>query len=114
MSKNANPGELRTPVRFVRIERGQDEDLFYQETERTVAQVFAKWVNVHGNEAFSDAMATLAEPATLTIRYCGGLAADQLVYKGDDPVPFEIISIDDVDNRRVWMEIHVKRQVPAR
>lgn len=123
MSKNANPGELRTKVRFVRTVRGQDEDGFYQETDQTVAEVFAKWQNVHGNEAFSDAMATLAEPATLTIRYAAALATYQpneasgvtmLVYKSDDPRPFEIISIDDVENRHCWMEIHVKRQVPAR
>ena len=114
MGKNANPGELRTPVRFVCTVRGQDEDGFYQEHDQLVAECFAKWVNVHGNEAFSDAMATLAEPATLTSRYCGGIAADPLVYKGDDPVPFEIISIDDVEDRHAWMEIHVKRQVPAR
>jgi len=114
MSKNANPGELRTKVRFVRTVRGQDAEGFYVETEETVAEVCAKWVNAHGNEAFSEAMATLAEPATLTVRYRAGLAADQLVYRDGDPRPFEIISIDDVEDRHFWMEIHVKRQVSAR
>lgn len=114
MSRSANPGELRTKVRFVRIVRDQDEDGFYLEPEQTVTEVYAKWQNVHGNEAFSDAMATLAEPAMLTIRYHAGIAANQLVYRDGDPSPFEIISIDDVENRHVWMEIHVKRQVPAR
>ena len=38
MSKNANPGELRTRVRFVGIVRIQDEDGFYQDAEGTVLE----------------------------------------------------------------------------
>ena len=123
MSKHANPGELRTPVRFVQIERTQDDEAYCQETEATVASVRAKWVNAHGNEAFSEATAKLSEPATLTIRYQAALASyrpeetpgvTMLCYKADDPRPYEIISIDDVEERHFWMEIHVKRQVAAR
>ena len=123
MSKHANPGELRTPVRFVRVERTQDDESFCRETEETVVTVYAKWVNAHGNEAFAEATATLSEPATLTIRYQAALASylpeetpgvTMRCYRADDPRPYEIISIDDVEERHFWMEIHVKRQVTAR
>lgn len=114
MSRNANPGELRTPVRFVSVTRRQDEESFYSENEEIVLETTAKWVNAHGNDAFSDAMTSLSEPATLTCRYSALVRVDQLVYKGDDPKPFEIISIDNVEERGFWMEIHVKRMVPAK
>jgi len=114
MSRSANPGELRTLVRFVRIVRTQDDENFYQETEEDVLLCMAKWQNVHGNEAFSEAMATLAEPATLTVRYWDGIRPELLVYKDGDTAPFEVISVDDVEDRHAWMEVHVKRQVPAR
>ncbi len=114
MSKNANPGELRTRVRFVGIVRTQDEDGFYQDAEGTVLETMVKWQNAHGNEAFSDQLVSISEPATLTMRYSPLINVDQLVYKDGDPRPFEIISIDNVEERGAWTEIHVKRQVSAK
>ena len=114
MSRNANPGELRMPVRFVSVTRTQDSESYYHDTEAQVLETWAKWVNVHGSDAFSDAVMKLSEPATLTVRYSDLIQPDQLVYKGSDPKPWEIISIDNVDERGFWMEIHVKRLVSAR
>ena len=114
MSRNANPGELRTPVRFCSVNWTQDSESYYHDHETTVLETLAKWVNVHGSEAFSDSMLKLTQPATLTIRYSDLVHDDQLVYKGDDPVPFEIISSDDVEERHEWMEIHVRKLVSAR
>jgi len=114
MSRNANPGELRTPVRFVSVTRTQDSESYYHDTEAQVLETWAKWVNAHGSDAFSDAVMKLSEPATLTVRYSDLIQPDQLVYKGSDPKPWEIISIDNVDERGFWMEIHVKRLVSAR
>lgn len=114
MSRNANPGELRTPVKFVSVTRSQDGESYYTETEAVVLETFAKWVNAHGSEAFSEDMLKLGEPATLTCRYSPLIAVDQLIYKGTDPVPFEILSMDNVEERGFWMEIRVRRMVPAR
>ena len=114
MSRNANPGELRTPVRFCSVTRTTDSESYYHDTEAQVLETWAKWVNAHGNDAFSDAVMKLQEPATLTLRYSDLIQPDQLVYKGSDPKPWEIISIDNVDERGFWMEIHVKRLVSAR
>lgn len=113
MSRHANPGELRTPVRFVTVTRTQDGESYYTESETVALETVAKWVNVHGSEAFSDDMVKLSEPATLTCRYNALIQPDQLIYKGTDPVPFEIISLDNVEERGFWLEIHVKRWCPA-
>lgn len=114
MSRHANPGELRTPVRFVTVTRTQDSESYYHSTEATVLEAMAKWVNTHGSDAFSDAVMKLREPATLTMRYSALIRPDQLVYRGADPSPFEIISMDNVDERGFWMELHVQRMVSAR
>ena len=114
MSRNANPGELRTPVRFCSVTRVQDSESYYSDTETTVLETWAKWVNAHGNDAFSDAVMKLQEPATLTVRYNAAIVPDLILYKGTDTAPFEIISVDNVDERGFWMEIHVKRLVSAR
>jgi hypothetical protein len=114
MSRNANPGELRTPVRFVSVTRTQDSESYYHDHETTVLETWAKWVNAHGSDAFSDAVMKLREPATLTLRYSALIRPELLVYKGSDPVPFEIISMDNVDERGFWMELHVQRMVSAR
>nr|DAR46642.1 MAG TPA: putative head-tail adaptor [Caudoviricetes sp.] len=56
----------------------------------------------------------LREPATITMRYSPLINEQLLIYKGSDAQPFEVISIDDVEERHVWLEIKVQRKVSAR
>lgn len=123
MSKSANAGELRTPVYFKRIERTTDSDAIPQEHEVNVfgqdeagndIPVRVKWVNAHGTEAFTAMQLKLREPATLTMRYSPRINAGLLVYKRSDKEPYEIISIDNVEERNKWLEIKVQRKVAAR
>lgn len=116
MSKFANPGELRTPVSFVRVERGTDADAISTESPIDIfgGPVKVKWVNAHGTEALTAAQMNLREPATITCRYSNLIKVDCLIYRIGDPTPYEIISIDNVEERGRWMEIKVKRQVSAR
>lgn len=111
MAKFVNPGALRTPIRFIRIDRTEDSDGYPTETEVDVfgAPVMCAWVNVHGNEVFTAMQMQLREPATLTTRYSPLINQKMLIYKGDDPDPYEVISVDDVDERHVWLEIKVQR-----
>ena len=122
--------ELQTPVRM--SERGGKMFPYEVELERplppgdgrtfhldivaegTVLETMVKWQNAHGNEAFSDQLVSISEPATLTMRFSPLINVDQLVYKDGDPKPFEIISIDNVEERGAWTELHVKRQVSAK
>ena len=118
MSKSANAGELRTPVYFKRVERETDKEGYPIEKEVNVfggdISVPTKWVNAHGSEAFTALQLSLREPATITCRYSPRITASCLVYRGADPEPYEIISIDNVEERNVWLEIKVQRRVPAR
>lgn len=127
MSKSANPGELRTPVYFYRIQRSKSPN--YVDTEQEVPvltdekgeprPVRCKWVNTHGSEAWSEQAQVLRMPATLTLRYNKVLADPKeapalIVRRAGDDTPYEVINIDDVQLRHHWLEITVQRKVNAR
>ena len=118
MSKSANAGELITPVYFKSVERVNDKESYPAKREINVfgesKEVLVKWVNAHGTEAFTALQLTLREPATITCRYSPRITATCLVYRKGDDDPFEIISIDNVEQRNEWLEIKVQRRVPAR
>lgn len=118
MSKYANPGELRTPVYIKKIDRSRDADGFPQETETSVfgqeLPAYVKWVNVHGTDALTAMQMKLRDPATLTMRYSPLIDQTCLIYRGEDPEAFEIISIDNVEERNTWLEIKVQRRVAAK
>ena len=123
MSKSANPGELRTSVYFIRVDRKTDDEAVPQETEVNVfgdtgagrgVPIKVKWVNAHGTEIFTAMQLQLKSPATITMRYSPKINEQLIVYKGNDPQPYEIISIDNVDERNRWLEIKVQRKVSAR
>ena len=118
MSKSANPGELRTPVYVVKVVRDHDSEGYPVEMPVNVfgegVPLMVKWVNAHGSDAYIAMQLQIREPATLTSRYSPRITPDCLVYKGNDPEPYEIESIDDVEERGVWMEIKVKRREASR
>lgn len=118
MSKFANAGELRTPVRFIKLRRETDAEGYSAEQGVNVfgegVTVPVKWVNAHGTEAFTAMQLQLREPATLTARWSPLITKTLIVYRDGDPDPYEIISIDNVEERNTWMEIKVQRKEAAR
>ena len=48
------------------------------------------------------------------MRYSPLVKRDQLIYRENDPDPYEIISLDNVGNRREWLELKVQRLEGAR
>lgn len=118
MSKSANAGQLRTPVYFMRMEKEVDTEGYAKESEVNIfgdgKYVRAKWVNAHGTDSFVALQMKLRESATITCRYSPRIEVDQIVYRGKDPNPFEIISIDNVEEKNQWLEIKVQRKVQSR
>lgn len=118
MSKQANSGELRTPVYFKRVDHTSDKEGYPIEVQVNVfgegVFVPVKWVNAHGTDAFTALQLQLRQPATITCRYSPKITEICTVYKGNDPEPYEIISIDNVEEKGVWMEIKVQRKVASR
>lgn len=118
MSKYANAGELRTPVFFKKVVRETDAEGYPAEKEVNVfgdeTAVYVKWVNAHGTETFTAMQLQLREPATLTCRYSPQIDAKCLVYRVGSEEAYEIISIDNVEQRNIWLEIKVQRKEAAR
>ncbi len=133
MAKHANAGELRTPIIIEKYTETQNDNGYPIKTWVNVfgtGKVYrVKWVNAHGTEVFEAMRLELNEPATLTCRYSPLIdpkknsgSKYRILYADDasktaaekEKLCFEIISIDNVENRNQWMEIKVKRQVSAR
>ena len=57
--------------------------------------------------------AGVTEPATLTLRYTSKITTTCLIYRGGDPRPYEVISLNDVEDRHVWLEVRVQRKGAA-
>lgn len=70
-----------------------------------------RWINAHGAEAWQNASLDLKEAATITLRYDSRITPECRVVKGGEA--WEIISLDDVRERGHWLELKIKRIVPA-
>jgi hypothetical protein len=116
MAKSVNPGQLRTLVRFVRIDRVTDGDGVPTESEVDVfgEVVLGEWKNAHGAEVFRNLELQLREPATFMCRYSPLITPKLIVYKVGDDTPYEVINVDNVDDRRRWLEVSLQRRVSAR
>ena len=118
MAKAANPGELRTPICFVRVEKHTNANGVVEERETNIfggdTTVNCKWVNARGSELFEAMQMELREPATLTLRFSPLYTPELRVYRADSAEPFEVVSIDNVEQRGRWAEIKVQREVAAR
>ena len=72
------------------------------------------FLHAYGTEVFTAMQLQVQEPATLTMRYSALIRPDCLIYKLGDPVPYEIISVNDVEDRHCWLEVKVRRMGAAR
>lgn len=119
MSKSANAGELRTIVYFMRNKVTMNPNGVPIEKEENVmgegVPVWCKWVNAHGSEVWDAMQLELRQPATITTRYSPELDDPTLlVYRNGDLKPYEVISVDNVEQRNAWLEIKIQRKAVGR
>lgn len=122
MAKQANAGEMRTRVRFTKPVKTINDNGFEVRENRDVfgKPVYCYWVWAHGSEVFEHRKNLLGQVATLTMyasplvdQECQVTLEDELALTGTVGGPFEVISIDQVENRGRFMEIKVRRKVKA-
>lgn len=125
MGKYANPGEFKTPII---VEAYTDEKTSNGYSDKVWKNVFgdgktirAKWVNVHGTEVFEAMGLDLKQPATLKTRYspliteeCRIIRAADKGKEDQESLYYEVISIDDIDDAHVQLEIKVQREKNAK
>ena len=123
MASRTYAGEMRTRIQVFDLPRDQagepvrDKDGYPAQEPVNVfghgRQLHCKWVNAHGSEVYDAKQAGVTEPATLTLRYTSKITTTCLIYRGGDPRPYEVISLNDVEDRNVWLEVRVQRKGAA-
>ncbi len=105
--KVINPGELRTPIslgtRAMTVQTGG----FRTPAYTAFATVWSRWENAHGGEVWQAAALNAVQPATVLIRYRGDVDETQGVRLGSDW--YEIVSMDNIEQRSEYIELKVKR-----
>ncbi len=48
------------------------------------------------------------------LRYTPLITTTCIIYRGTDPKPYEVISVNDVENRHAWLEVKVQRKGAVR
>lgn len=119
MAYRVAAGDLRTRITVFDKAGGNERDKDGYRVKKMV-NVFGeggtrkcRWVNAHGSEVYTARQAGVREPATLTVRYTPKITPTCLVYRDGDPRPYEVISLNDVENRHIWLELKVQRKVAS-
>lgn len=106
--KITNPGELRVPITLQTPTIGTDAGGAQRPSWSDLAIMQAKWVNVHGAEAWvADQAGKAVSAATVTIRYRADVTTRCSILKGSDR--YEIISLDNIQERSEYLELKVRR-----
>ncbi len=105
--KISNPGELRIPIMLQRRTVSTETGGFQVPDWEDIATVPARWVGVHGSEAWSAASNNAQQAATVTIRYRADVDLTCAVLLGSNR--YEIVSIDDIQMRHEYIELKVQR-----
>jgi SPP1 family predicted phage head-tail adaptor len=107
--KVTNPGEMRTLITLMSRAITKESGAFQSRSTTTIAEVWSKWTNVHGSEAWTAASLAASMPATVLIRWRDDVDASCLVTKGSDL--YEIVSLDNIQERNEYIELKVKQVV---
>lgn len=111
--KSARIGEMHTKITVKALTPGMDADGYPTEKWTDVFTVWCNWKNAHGTELYETMRLDLKEVATITMRYSDKINQRCQIFRESDTEPYEIISIDNVEDKRRFLEIKVKRRVVA-
>ena len=76
---------------------------------KDICKVWSNWVNVHGSEALIADSLQAQRVATVTIRYRKDIDEQCRILK--DGIAYSIISIDNIRERNMLLELKVKAEV---
>ena len=117
VAKRSNPGGMRTRVYVLQKRESESadgyQDVTWENAFGSGVGVWCRWINLHGAEAVSALQFKLTEPATLTFRFSPALTPTCRIRRVDNGAEYEVLSINDVEDRHVWQEVMVQRAVPA-
>lgn len=108
-------GEMRTRVTIQKIQTGQDREGFNTREYIKIfpGPIWCKWEWERGTETFENERQRLEERAVITVRYTDKITQRCMLWKEKDKTPWEIVAINDIDDRHRWLQITLKRSVKA-
>ncbi len=101
-----NPGELRTQVTLKRRTVVTDPGGFERQVLATIAVVWARWIGVHGSEAWAANSANALRAATVLIRYRNDIDETCLITL--DGLDYEVVSMDDIRQIHEYIELKLQ------
>lgn len=106
-----NPGELNTKITLYSRSITTQTGGFQKPSLTEIADVWAKWVNVHGQEAWLANSVQAKMAATLLIHYTTLIDTTCVIEK--EGLYYEIVSMDDIQNRHEYIELKVQAWQPG-
>jgi len=121
MAKTAGAGEMRTRITVQALTAGLDADGVGTETWANVltgtSMFRCKWVSAHGTDVMENKRVELGQIATITLRYTALINQRcRVFYESDaqtDVNAWEIISVNDPEDRHMFLEITLRKKVVA-
>lgn len=107
---NIKISDLRTRITFQAPTITQDTGGAQVGTYANIAlipSVWAQWINDHGQESIASEAVISAQRATVRFRYRSDVQTTWRVMK--DAEPWQILSIDQVQDRNRYVELRVER-----
>jgi len=107
-NKITNPGELNTLITLQSATISKDAGGAQKPiwTDLTPPSVWARWKNAYGPEMIAAQAVQGQALATVMIRYRPDVNIGVSILKGTDR--WEIISVDDIEDRHEYMELSVR------
>lgn len=102
-----NPGLMRTRVTIKSRSITTQTGGFQTPAWVTVATVWARWTNVHGNEVWLAQTAQARQAAIILIRWRSDIDPTCAIER--DGVLYEIVSMDNIQERGEYIELKVSR-----
>ncbi len=95
----------------------KDSGGFQKPVFALIAQVWSKWINVHGSEAWTSSSLGFTDPATVLIRHRADVDTTCVVIKGGQLAgsvitggeAYEIVSLDNIQERSEYLELKVQK-----
>lgn len=108
-------GEMRTRITIRRIISKIDSEGYNTREYRDVFSkpVWCKWEWERGTETFENERQRLEERAVITMRYSDKVDVRCLIWKDAETEQWDVIAVNDVDERHKWMRVTLKRSVKA-
>lgn len=121
MAKSARAGEMRTRIIIKTLMTSEHTDSEGNPIEEWHdlfgAPVWCKWVYAHGDEVYEGMRLNIGQMATITMRYTPKVDVRCRIWKAgdtqDDDHAWEVVSINNPEDRNQFLDIELKRVVVA-